>query len=81
MQKPTRVSGGLLNRMYKVSTSTGIYAIKYLNPEVMKRPNAKNNHIFAEKIANIAKINNVQCISANIYNNNAIQEIEGKYFF
>lgn len=80
-EKPVRVSGGLINRMYKVITSTGAYAIKHLNPEVMKRPNAINNHIFAEKIANIAKINNVQCISANIYNGKALQEIDGNYFF
>lgn len=79
-KKPVRVSGGLLNRMYKVITSSGVYAIKHLNPEVMKRPNAINNHIFAEKIANIAKINNVQCISANIYNGKVLQEIDGNYF-
>lgn len=79
-EKPIRVSGGLLNRMYKVITSTGVYAIKHLNPEVMKRPNAINNHRFAEKVANIAKINNVQCISANIYNGNALQEVNGNYF-
>ena len=77
----SRVSGGLLNRMYKVETTNGKFAIKWLNPEVMKRQNALNNHIFAEKIANIAKLNNVLCISANIYNGTAIQEIEGKYFF
>lgn len=81
INKPIRVSGGLLNRMYKVETTTGIYAIKHLNPEVMKRPNAIFNHIFAEKIANTAKENSVQCISANIYNDTAIQEIDGNYFF
>lgn len=80
-QEITRVSGGLLNRMYKVITSTGTYAVKHLNPEVMKRPNAINNHIFAEKVANYAKINNVQCIPANIYNNHSLQEIDNNYFF
>ena len=75
-----RVTGGLLNRMYKVVTSNGIYAVKHLNPEVMKRSNAADNHIFAEKIANIAKINNVQCISANIYNGYALQKFNNNYF-
>ncbi|MBQ6024813.1 MAG: hypothetical protein IJL20_04275 [Lachnospiraceae bacterium] len=32
------VSGGLMHKMFKVQTSTGIYAVKYLNPEIMKRP-------------------------------------------
>lgn len=79
-QEVKRVTGGLLNRMYKVVTSNGIYAVKHLNPEVMKRSNAVDNHIFAEKIANIAKINNVQCISANIYNGYALQKFNNNYF-
>lgn len=54
LEKPIRVSGGLLNRMYKVTTDNGIFAIKLLNPEVMKREYAKDNHIFAETISNIA---------------------------
>jgi len=80
-QEVSRVTGGLLNRMYKVVTLTGVYAVKHLNPEVMKRPNAINNHIFAEKIANEAKINNIKCVAANIYNGSALQEIDNNYFF
>ena len=79
-QEICRVSGGLLNRMYKVISSSGVYAVKHLNPEVMKRPNAINNHIFAEKIANIAKINGIQCIAANVYNGYSLQEIDNNYF-
>lgn len=78
--KPVRVSGGLLNRMYKVNTTTGIYAIKHLNPEVMKRKNAKENHILAEKIANIAKNNSINCLPAKIINGITLNEIEGNYF-
>ena len=78
---PTRVFGGLLNRMYKVKTSSGIYAVKHLNPEVMKRKNAKKNHILAEKIANMAKENGVNCLPAKIINGSALQEIDGNYFF
>lgn len=79
-QEICRVSGGLLNRMYKVITSSGVYAVKHLNPEVMKRPNAINNHIFAEKIANIAKTKGIQCVSANIYNGSSLQGIDNNYF-
>ena len=81
IDKPVRVMGGLLNRMYKVNTTTGIYAIKHLNPEVMKRKNAKENHILAEKIANIAKSNNINCLPAKIINGITLHEIEGNYFF
>ena len=51
IDEPIRVMGGLLNRMYKINTTSGSYAVKHLNPEVMKRKNAKENHILAEKIA------------------------------
>lgn len=81
IDKPVRVTGGLLNRMYKVNTTNGIYAVKHLNTEVMKRKNAKENHILAEKIANIAKENNINCLPAKIINGTALQEIEGNYFF
>ena len=80
LDKPTRVMGGLLNRMYKVNTTTGLYAIKHLNPEVMKREHAKANHILAEKIANIAKNNNINCIPAKIINGTTLHEIDGNYF-
>ncbi len=79
-QEPVRVSGGLLNRMYKIVTDKGIYAIKHLNPEVMKRPNAKNNHIVAEQISNMAKENGVCCIPAIIFNGSPLQEIDNNYF-
>ena len=79
-EEPVRVTGGLLNRMYKVETDSGIYAVKHLNPEVMKRKDAKNNHIVAECIANISKDNGLKCISAKIINNTPLQEFEGNYF-
>lgn len=81
IDEPVRVMGGLLNRMYKVNTTTGVYAIKHLNPEVMKRKNAKENHILAEKIANIAKKNNINCLPAKVIKGITLQEIRENYFF
>ena len=80
LEKPTRVMGGLLNRMYKVKTTTGIYAIKFLNPEVMAREDAKENHILAETLSNIAKNNGVKALPAKIINNEILQQIEEHYF-
>ena len=80
IDEPIRVMGGLLNRMYKVNTTSGIYSVKHLNPEVMKRKDAKKNHILAEKIANIAKENNINCLPAKIINGTALQEFEGNFF-
>lgn len=80
LENPTRVFGGLLNRMYKVRTTTGTYAIKLLNPEVMKRDNAKSNHIFAETVSNIAKYNGVSCLPAKVFDNEVLQQAKDYYF-
>lgn len=80
IENPIRVSGGLLNRMYKVKTTIDTYAIKLLNPEVMKRENAISNHIFAEKVSNIAKDNGVSCLPAKVIDNEVLQKIENYYF-
>lgn len=50
-EAPRPVTGGLLHKMYRVSTTQGIYGVKVLNPEVMKRPEAMGNMIRSEKIA------------------------------
>ena len=39
------VSGGLLHKMYRVETTSGIYAVKVLNPEIMQRPTALQNTV------------------------------------
>ena len=46
--EPRAVSGGLMHRMYRVSTNKGVYAIKQLNPDIMKRSKALGNMIFSE---------------------------------
>ncbi len=80
LENPVRVFGGLLNRMYKVKTTEGNFAIKHLNPEVMKRENAKSNHIFAETVSNIAKENGVSCLPAKIFDGKVLQQVENDYF-
>lgn len=51
MEEPVRIEGGLLHKMYRVSTFDGIFAVKVLNPEIMKRPDALSNTICSEKVA------------------------------
>jgi hypothetical protein len=45
---PISVTGGLLHRMYALQTTSGRYAIKALNPEIMYRPTALQNRILRE---------------------------------
>ena len=51
LEEPVRIEGGLLHKMYRVSTSDGLFAVKALNPEIMKRPDALVNTIRSEKVA------------------------------
>ena len=48
--EPTPVSGGLLHRMYALETETGKYAVKLLNPEIMRRPDVFDNYRRAEAL-------------------------------
>lgn len=50
---PLIVSGGLLHRMYKVTTETNTYAVKSLNPTIMKRVGVLDNMIHSELIATV----------------------------
>jgi Ser/Thr protein kinase RdoA (MazF antagonist) len=77
---PKKIEGGLLNKMFKVSTTKGNYAFKLINPEVAKRKDGIKNLIFTEKVSNIAKLNGIKCISAIEINNELIHSINGKYF-
>lgn len=51
IDEPKDVNGGLLHKMYRVTTSKGVFAVKLLNREIMKRPCALSNTINSEKIA------------------------------
>jgi len=48
--RPVRVSGGYMHRMYRVRTDRGEFAVKHLNPEIMKRPGAMDNFRRAEAL-------------------------------
>lgn len=51
LEEPQEITGGLLHKMYRVSTTQGIYAVKEMNPEIMKRPGVIENIVRSEKIA------------------------------
>ena len=80
IEEPKKIEGGLLNKMFKISTTKGNYAIKLLNPEVMSRKEGKKNVIFTEKVSNIAKSKGIKCISAYEINGELIHSIEDKNF-
>lgn len=51
LEELKRISGGLLHKMYRVCTTKGVFAVKEMNPEIMKRPGVFENMVRSEKIA------------------------------
>ena len=73
------VSGGLLHQMFRVETTCGTYAIKMLNPEIMRRPEALQNMINSEKVAHaMEKI--VPLVAAKEFNGAHVVEHDGSWF-
>ena len=73
------VSGGLLHKMYRVETTSGIYAVKVLNPEIMQRPTALQNTINSEKVAH-AMESVVPLVAAKEFNGAHVVEHDGSWF-
>lgn len=81
IEVPTRVSGGLTHKMYKLFTDKSRYIIKLLNPNIMKRTTALDNYKKADDLEEILKNNGVSAVYAIVFNNNKMQKIDGQYFY
>ena len=74
-----QVSGGLLHKMYHVHTDKDEYAVKVLNPEIMKRPVALQNTVNSEKIA-AAFQTLIPVVAALEINGKQIHELDGNHY-
>lgn len=77
---PQKVFGGLMNKMYRIETDKGDYAVKAVNPQIMERNTAMENYIFSEKVAKIAFNMGINAIPAIEINGDSIHEIDGQYY-
>ncbi len=77
----TAVSGGFMHRMYRVETDKGIYAVKHLNPNIMKRPDAFDNYRRAEVLEKQLESAGIPIVPALTIDGNKMQFIDGEYFY
>lgn len=77
----TPVSGGLMHKMYRVETDCGIYAVKCLNPKIMKRPDVLGNYARAEKIERILEEKGLPIVPALTIDGQKMQHLEDRYFY
>lgn len=75
------VSGGLMHKMYRVSTDSGLYAVKHLNPEIMRREGVHDNYRRAEEIECLLEKEDIPIIPALTILGKKMQHINGNYFY
>lgn len=78
-KEPQSVSGGFMHQMYHVITNKGEYAVKMLNPDIMKRPEALQNMINSELVSNALK-DRIPLVAAKEFQGMHILELDGVYF-
>lgn len=76
---PKPVKGGLLHRMWRLETEKGTFAVKVLNPEIMSRPDAKQNYRISERVAKIANHNGIRAVIAKTVSDDPWIEINSKH--
>ena len=76
---PERIFGGLMHKMYKVVSESGKYAVKALNPQIMKREGVFENLLFAEEIAGAAYAGGVPAVPA-LFGESCIIGCDGAYY-
>lgn len=78
---PQRVSGGYMHKVYRLETTKGSYAVKILNSEIMKRPDALKNFQRAEYLEKILQENEIPIIPALEVKGEKMHSIENQYFY
>lgn len=71
---------GITNKLFKMNTSKGSYAVKIINKDNIKKDNELLEKIeFSEHISDIANKNGVNSVTAIKFNNKYIQKLEEEH--
>lgn len=78
---PVRLTGGFMHKMYSLFTTKGKYAVKMLNPYVMRRETAMSNFHEAETLEHMLEEKKIPILAALSFDGQKMLEIEGQYFY
>lgn len=78
---PVPLSGGFSHRMFRVETDKGAYAVKLLNPEVMRRPDALDNYRAAEAGEALLEATGLPILPALTIGGRKMQQVDGQYLY
>jgi len=76
-----QVSGGLMHKMYRLNTAKGAYAVKLLNPAIMRRPDAHANYALAERLETVLQARGLPVVPALEFHGKKMQQLDGQYFY
>ncbi|WP_214775398.1 phosphotransferase [Exiguobacterium sp. s11] len=76
ISEPVRLTGGLMHETWRLQTTTGSYVLKRLNPDIMRRPEARNNFKMSEDVAVQASFH-LAALPARRIKDQAVQTIDG----
>ena len=80
-QSPTRLTGGFTHKMYSLFTTKGKYAVKLLNPYIMRRETAMSNYRRAEAFERALEQTDIPILPALTVGEKKMQCVDGQYFY
>lgn len=82
IERPIKpVFGGFLHRMYQVHAGGNAFAVKHLNPLIMKRADAVSNFAAAEKLESVIEDAGIPIVASLRFGNRKMQEVGGDFFY
>lgn len=81
LEDAKRVYGGFMHKMYYIKTDKKEYAIKMLNPEIMKRTSVFENLNIAETLEYKLQEEGIPIVPSLMFKGNKMQCIDGQYFY
>ena len=78
---PARLTGGFTHKMYSLFTTKGKYAVKLLNPFIMRRETAMGNYRRAEAFESALEQTDIPILPALTFNGEKMQCVDGQYFY
>ena len=79
--RPEPLSGGYMHKMFSLETERGKYALKLLNPYLMKRESAMRNYRQAEELEAKLESRGVPILPALTFSGKKMQETDGQYYY
>ena len=80
LAEPQAVSGGLIHRMWRLTTTQGSFAVKQLNPAIMCKPGIQDAYRLSERIAADMAVHGIPAVTALSYQDDTLQVIDNEHY-